>query len=100
MWLCCTLLVSRHNLSTASDKPHCVLSKSILELVRHILSHVTRACPPFLAIQYQATSACAELPDEGVTMQAGDRLFDVSAQGKDILVDFDVFEEAGKPLLL
>ena len=38
----------------------------------------------------------AELPDEGVTVQAGDRLFDVSAQGKDILVDFDVFEEAGK----
>lgn len=29
-------------------------------------------------------------------MQAGDRLMDIRAQGQDILVNFDVFQEAGK----
>ena len=31
-----------------------------------------------------------------MTLEAGDRLMDISAQGQDIFTDFDVLNEAGK----
>lgn len=39
---------------------------------------------------------CAELQSQNETMNAGDRLMDISAQGQAVLTSFDVYEEAGK----
>lgn len=68
-------------------------------IARILLMHV-HCNGPFL---YSGNKSClkhAELPDNGVTMQAGDRLMDISAQGQDVLVNFDIFKEAGKPVPL
>ena len=45
---------------------------------------------------YQNKGHHAELPGDGATLEAGDRLMDISAQGQDIFTDFDVLNEAGE----